>query len=353
MSEALTGDVLPAREPSAPGGAGAVVVLDDRVQVLLDEWLLGYASANTRAAYRTDLRHWLGFLAGAGVHPLTGAKRLHIHAWLRAQEAVGAAAATRARRLAAVSAWYTWLIREEYSERANPALIDSKRKPKAPDKSTTAGMDREDVTVLLAAADADTGPQAARTAALVYTLFFTGVRVSEALGADVDDLGYDKGHQVLQVITKGEDPHSVVVPAPAAHRIKAYLAGRDDLHQDRLPVPAGRPGARVGRRPLFATDSGRRLDRGAVQRLLARLGKTAGVKVPLSPHVLRHAFATLARDAGARLEDIQDALNHADPRTTRRYDRGGQRLERSPAYLLAADLTPAASTTSGEPAPAR
>ena len=103
-------------------------------------------------------------------------------------------------------------------------------------------------------------------------------------------------------------------------------------------MPAAGAGAKAGRRPLFVTESGRRLDRGAVQRLLLRLARTAGTKVKVSPHVLRHAFATLARDAGARLEDIQDALHHADPRTTRRYDRGGQRLDRSPAYTLAAYL---------------
>ena len=269
------------------------------------------------------------------MHPLTQAKRLHTHAWLRAQEADKAATATRARRLAAVSAFYAWLIAEDHTERANPAAIDSKRKPKVPDKSSTAGMDREDVDRLLAAANADTGPQAARTAALVYTLFYTGIRVSEAISADVEDRGYDKGHQMLRVVTKGDDLHVVVIPAPAAHKLTTYPDSRDDLRNDRLPVPAGSPGAKAGRRPLFVTESGRRLDRGAVQRLLARLGKKAGVKVALSPHVLRHAFATLSRVAGDRLEDIQDALNHADPRTTRRYDRGGQRLDRSPAYKLA------------------
>jgi integrase/recombinase XerD len=334
----LTGDLLPATAAQPAHGDGPL--FDPEVEQLVAEWLLGYGSANTRAAYASDLRHWFGFLAGAGVHPVTEARRLHVHAWLRAQEAAAAKPATRARRLAAVSAWYTWLIVEEHTERANPAQIDSKRKPKAPEKSTMAGLDRDDVDALLDAADNAGGPQAARTAALVYLLVFTGIRVSEAIGADVDDYEIHKGHQGLRITTKGENEHVVVVPAPAALRIKAYLAGRQDLHADLLPVPAGQPGVKIGARPLFVTESGRRLDRGAVQRLLTRLGKAAKVKVKrISPHSLRHAFATLARDAGARLEDIQDALDHADPRTTRRYDRGGQRLDRSPAYTLAAYLT--------------
>jgi site-specific recombinase XerD len=334
----LTGDLLPASDTQPAHGDGPL--FDPEVERLVAEWLLGYGSANTRAAYASDLRHWLGFLADAGEHPVTEAKRLHIHAWLRAQEAAEAKPATRARRLAAVSAWYTWLIVEERTERANPAQIDSRRKPKSPEKSTAAGMDREDVDALLDAADADTSPQAARTRALVYLLFFTGIRVSEAIGADVDDYEIHKGHQGLRITTKGESEHVVVVPAPAAHRIKAYLAGREDLHADRLPVPAGQAGAKVGTRPLFVTDSGHRLDRGAVQRLLTRLAKKAKLKVRrISPHSLRHGFATLARDAGVPLEDVQDALNHADPRTTRRYDHGGQRLDRSPGYTLAAYLT--------------
>jgi integrase/recombinase XerD len=329
----LTGDLLPAAAAQPALGAGPLV--DPEVEQLVAEWLLGYGSANTRAAYLSDLRHWLGFLASAGAHPVTEAKRLHIHAWLRAQEAADAKPATRARRLAAVSAWYTWLIVEEHTERANPAQIDSRRKPKAPDKSTAAGMDREDVDALLDAADADTGPQAARTRALVYLLLFTGIRVSEAIGADVDDYEIHKGHQGLRITAKGESEYVVVVPAPAAHRLNAYLAGREDLHADRLPVPAGQAGAKAVR-PLLITESGQRLDRGAVQRLLTRLAKKAKLKVRrISPHSLRHAYATLSRDAGVPLEDIQDALNHADPRTTRRYDHGGQRLDRSPGYALA------------------
>jgi integrase-like protein len=105
--------------------------------------------------------------------------------------------------------------------------------------------------------------------------------------------------------------------------------GREDLAGDRLPVLLGGAGART-RRPLLVTESGGRLDRGAVWRLLRRLAKAAGIAVMMSPHVLRHTCATLARDAGVPLDDVQDGLGHADPRTTRRYDHGGVRLDRSP-----------------------
>lgn len=190
MSEALAGELLPvgAPLPTTPVAGGARAELEG----LLREWLVGYGSANTRAAYTADLAHWLAFLAASTVDPLTQARRVHTHAWLRAQEAEGAATATRARRLAAVSAFYAWLIAEDYTDRANPAAIDSKRKPKVnPYRTTTSGLSKEQAGDLLAAADADDGPQALRTAAIVAVLLYTGIRVGELVGADVDQLGQD------------------------------------------------------------------------------------------------------------------------------------------------------------------
>jgi site-specific recombinase XerD len=336
MTTALTGELLPVGAPlPTPAAAAAGAGAGDELGRLLREWLIGYGSPNTRDAYRRDLGHWLAFLAASGVDPLTEARRVHTHAWLRAQEAQGVATATRARRLAAVSAFYTWLIAEDHTERANPAAIDTKRKPKVnPHRPATSGLSREQAAALLAAADADDGPQAQRTAVIVAILLYTGIRVGELVGADVDQLGHDRGHRVLRFTAKGDQAHLVVLPPPVSRRLDAYLAARTDLAGDRLPVPVGSAGARP-RRPLVVTVSGGRLDRGAVWRLLRRLATTARIPVTMSPHVLRHTCATLARDAGARMEDIQDQLGHADPRTTRRYDHGGARLDRAPSYTLA------------------
>ncbi|TYB95254.1 hypothetical protein FXF53_25095 [Micromonospora sp. WP24] len=99
--------------------AADVQAAGGELEELLREWLVGYASPHTRAAYRRDLQHWLAFLVASGVDPLREARRVHTHAWLRAQEAAGgASAATRARRLAAVSAFYSWLIAEDRTDRA-------------------------------------------------------------------------------------------------------------------------------------------------------------------------------------------------------------------------------------------
>ncbi|MET0424363.1 MAG: tyrosine-type recombinase/integrase, partial [Actinoplanes sp.] len=90
--------------------------------------------------------------------------------------------------------------------------------------------------------------------------------------------------------------------------------------------------------PLFVTSTGGRMDRHAIFRLVRRLAGEAGIAGAdkLSPHSLRHAFATAARGEGVPLEDVQDAMGHADPRTTRRYDRDRHNLDRDPAYTIAA-----------------
>ncbi|MDG4762239.1 site-specific integrase [Micromonospora sp. WMMD710] len=266
-------------------------VAGDGLEKLLREWLVSYASPHTRDAYQRDLRHWLTFLAVSGVDPLTEARRVHTHAWLRAQEATGrASAATRARRLAAVSAFYSWLIAEDRTDRANPAAINPKQKPKTdPTRPSTPGLSRAQAEALLAAAAADTGPQAARTAAIVALLLYGGLRVGELVGADVEQLGYNRNHRVLRFTAKGGGPHLVALPAPVTRRLDAYLAGRPDLAEARVPVPAGQAGARP-RRPLVATASGARVDRGAVWRLLRRLATTAKIPVKMSPHVLRYTL---------------------------------------------------------------
>ncbi|PTA43208.1 tyrosine-type recombinase/integrase [Micromonospora sp. RP3T] len=201
------------------------------------------------------------------------------------------------------------------------------------------------------AAAANIGPQAARTAAIVALLLHTGLRVGELVGADVEQFGHYRNHRVLRFTVKGGGPHLVALPAPVTRRLDAYLAGRPDVTESRVPVPAGQAGARP-RRPLMATASGARVDRGAVWRLLRRLATTAKIPVKMSPHVLRHTCATLARDAGARLKDVQERLGHADARTTRRYDHGGKRLDRAPARTLAAYLTAAGDEHSPESAEA-
>jgi integrase/recombinase XerD len=314
---------IPARDDGDGGRAGALVAA----------WLAAKRSPHTRAAYLRDLAQWAGWLAGHGV-PLLEADETAAALWARHLEAAGVKDSTAARKLTAVSSFYSWCLRRG-DVRVNP-VAGLPRPAVDYDTSATPGLTRDQAVALLDAADGDAGPQAARTAALVAALLYTGARVSELLGADIEDLGTDRGHRVLRVRRKGGKIQALALPAPAASRIDAYLAGRDDVTA--LPAIPGRPAA-PRRRVLFATGTGARMYRAEVRALLRRLGRAAGLPgglaAGLSPHSMRHAFATLNLDAGASLRDLQDAMGHASPRTTRRYDRSRGNLDRSPGYLLA------------------
>jgi len=307
---------------------------EDPEGALVAAWLAAKRSPHTRAAYLRDLAQWAGWLAGHGVG-LLEADETAAAMWSRHLEAAEIKDSTAARKLTAVSSFYGWCARRGHV-RANP-VAGLPRPVVDYDTSATPGLTRDQAVALLAAADSDAGPQAARTAALVSALLYTGARVSELLGADIEDLGTDRGHRVLRVRRKGGKIQALALPAPAAARIEAYLAGRDDVTA--VPAVPGSAAAAPRRRVLFATGTGARMYRAEVRTLLRRLGRAAGLPevlvASLSPHSMRHAFATLNLDAGASLRDLQDAMGHASPRTTRRYDRSRGNLDRSPGYLLA------------------
>jgi len=144
---------------------------------------------------------------------------------------------------------------------------------------------------------------------------------------------------VLWVTRKGGRRQALALPGPAAGRLDAYLASRADISIS--PAVPGGPGT-ARRRVLFATGSGARLLPADVWRLVRRTGAAAGLPADLvrrlGPHAMRHSFATLYLDSGGSLRDLQDAMGHADPRTTRRYDRARNTLDRSPGYALAVFL---------------
>jgi site-specific recombinase XerD len=287
---------------------------------LVVAWLATKRSPHTRAAYLRDLAQWASWLAGRSV-ALLEADETAAAMWARHLEGAGVKDSTAARKLTAVSSFYGWCARRGHI-RANP-VAGLPRPAVDYDTSATPGLTRDQAVALLEAADGGVGPQAARSAALVATLLFTGARVSELLGADIEDLGTNRGHRVLQVRRKGGKIQALALPAPAASRIDAYLAGRDDVTV--LPALPGSTATAARRRVLFATGTGARMYRAEVRALLRRLGHAAGLPAELatslSPHSMRHAFATLNLDAGTSLRDLQDAMGHVSPRTTRRYDR--------------------------------
>ena len=219
------------------------------VEDLVRRWLLGKRSPHTRTAYATDMARWLSWCDQLHVDPLlvqragretTGVSRSHVEAWARSLEAAGAPATTVARRLSAVSSWYGWLLQGDHVT-ASP--VEHVTRPEVDrDTSATPGMTRAQAAALMAAADTDPHDNAPRTAAIVAVLLYTGLRVGELLGADVDDLGHNRGHRTLTVTRKGGKRAELALPAPATARLDTYLTSRPDLGTPPpLPVTAPSP----------------------------------------------------------------------------------------------------------------
>src|SRR5438132_450873 len=304
--------------PSGPALVSAAADADP-VTLLVLGWLCAKRSQNTRTAYARDIGitpqrrasrapSWLAWCQEQGVHPVTGVTGLHVARYARQLDAAGLSPASAARKLAAVSGWYAWLARRRHITASPAAGI---ARPRAgPHTPPTPALTRDQVLALVHAADTARGPQRARTAALVAVLLFTGARVCEVIGADVEDLGTDQGHRVLWVTRTNGRRQGLALPGPAASRIDAYLAGR-----------AGLTGVPV----LFATGTGGRLFAADVWRVVRRLAQRAGLPADLTSHLgpraMRQSFAALYLDAGGSLRNLQSAMGHADPRTTRRYDR--------------------------------
>jgi site-specific recombinase XerD len=283
-------------------------------RVALAGFLAGY-SGLTREAYTLDLRQFATWCAEQHL-ALFGARRGDIESFARDLEARGRARATIARRLGTVTGFYRYAVEEGLIEHSPAVHV---RKPRLDYESHAVGLDRNEVGALLVAA----GLGGARDHALVSLLCLNGLRVSEAIGADIERLALERGHRTLTIVRKG----GKVVTVPLAPRTARAV----DLA--------------VGERcegPILLGAGRGRLDRHAAARIVRRLARRAGIAKRVGPHTLRHAFITAALDAGVPLRDVQEAASHADPRTTMRYDRGRVSLDRHATYIVATFLAGAA-----------
>ena len=292
-------------------GSTSLVLRDDLsrfdVQIALGGFLAGYSN-NTYLAYQQDLRQFVSWCSNQDLE-LFSVKRTHIELFARWLEHRGAARATIGRRLSTVTGFYRYCTEEGLIDR-NPAA--NVRRPRQRQESTMSGLDRNELGVFLVQA----GLSGARDHALACLLALNGLRVSEAIGTDIDDLGLERGHHTLRIVRKGGN--TVIVPLAPRTARTVYLAIGEQLDG-----------------PIFTTDSGERMNRHQAARVVRRLARRAGIEKTISPHSLRHSFITAALDAGVPLRDVQEAASHADPRTTMRYDRARRSLDRHATYIVA------------------
>jgi len=264
-------------------------------------------AANTLSAYRRDLHRYAAWLAASGIDDPARAEEQDLVAFLGALRAGATPVGTRyrassiARSLAAVRGFHRFLVRERLAGTDPSHDLGTPRVPSSLPKA----LSIEQVEALLGAVAGD-DPRAMRDRALLETLYAAGLRVSEATALDVDDVDLDDG--TVRAFGKGSKERQVPLGRSARQALTSYLV-------------RGRPalaGPRSGP-ALFLNARGTRLTRQGCWKILRRHARHAGLEADVSPHVLRHSFATHLLAGGADIRSVQELLGHASLATTQVY----------------------------------
>jgi len=274
------------------------------------------ASPYTIKNYSNDIGQFLDYCRTKGVGSLEQVDRSLLRGYLAELDAVGYVKASIARRVAELRSFGDFLVREGVLERNTFRTVSAPRIPKRlPHYLTVA-----EVEALLAVPDTST-PRGLRDRAIIEVLYAAGLRVSELVGLNVADV--DLHQALVHVVGKGGKERIGLLGRPAVQALRAYLK-------------VGRP-ALLGQRPtnaLWLNHRGGRLTTRGVALILSRAGKQAGIRTPVSPHILRHSFATHLLDGGADLRIVQELLGHANLATTQIYTHVSQSRARE-VYMRA------------------
>lgn len=279
-------------------------------------------SAHTVRAYESDLSQFIGHLADQlGRTPASVKTREFDHLAVRGFMAElyrrGNSRASSARKLAAVRAFARYLRRERQIDGDPGALVGT---PKLEQK-IPAHLELNEMEQLLAMPDTDQ-PLGRRDRAILELFYASGLRLSELVGLDVEDV--DLSDRLVRVRGKGGKQRIVPFNRSAAGAINAYLHDRQSLRAGVRPPRRGATRAAAGRartraNPLFVNYRGGRLSTRSVDRLVRRYVAACSARLGISPHALRHSFATHLLERGADLRAIQELLGHARLSTTQRY----------------------------------
>ena len=267
-------------------------------------------SPRTVRAYRTDLARFVRFWQEefgeekASAAKLSRVDSLAVRSYLAALHRAGLKNRSIARHLSTLRSLFRWACREGYLEKSPAAGLVSPRVPRSLPRAMTVA----DTESLLDASGADAIPE--RERALFELLYAAGLRVSEAAGLDLEDV--DLSARIVRVLGKGSKERLVPFGEQAEDALRAWLPVRKMLRRE--ASAAGEDGE-----PLFVNRRGGRLTTRSMARLLKRRLRAAGLPSDISPHALRHTFATHLLEAGADLRAIQELLGHASLSTTQKY----------------------------------
>ncbi len=274
---------------------------DEALAVYLDYLRVERGLAdNSRAAYARDLTKLVNYLEATGVDTPAEVTRDGLVRFLGHLRDTGLSNRSVARHVSSVRGWFGFLLNDGHVE------LDPTETLRAPSWGRTLPrtLTVEEVEALLGAPDLDT-PRGLRDRALLEVLYATGIRISELCGLALEDLR-DEG-QLLLVHGKGGRQRLVPLGSKAIEALGTYLReGRP-----RLPGAAGRA--------MFPGRTTAPLRRQSIWKRIRQLALTAGIDAPISPHKLRHSFATHLLEGGADLRAVQALLGHADITTTQIY----------------------------------
>ncbi len=256
---------------------------------------------NTRKAYCGDLKRFLAHLEQAGTGGLGGITPRDIEAFMREEKGRGYATASVARSHAAVRMFCRFLVMERVLKRDPAESIDS---PKKWHRLPTV-LDKDTVDLLLAAPQVEQDVHAIRDRAILLLLYATGMRASEVVGLSAGDINFTLG--VVRVFGKGGKERIVPVAEQALQAVREYMA------------QYGEAFFADGRQKLILSRTGRQMRREDIYRMVKKYVRKAAVKGRVSPHTLRHCFATELLSRGADLRSVQEMLGHADVATTEIY----------------------------------
>jgi tyrosine recombinase XerC len=258
------------------------------------------ASPHTLSNYRRDIQQFLDFLSSHQCPDVTQANTTKVRSWLAQFISKNYDKSTRSRKLSSVRAFYRFLVREG-DAKANPVLGISG--PKL-DKKLPTFLDKVQVVKLLESPES-LDLAGFRDKAILELLYSSGIRVSELVGLNYDDVDFIS--EAVKVKGKGKKERLVPMGRPSAIALKKYFDERK------------KSGSKKDAKAVFTNRSGERLNARTVQRVVQKYMKKTLLPGHISPHSLRHTFATHMLDAGADLRSVQELLGHESISTTQIY----------------------------------
>jgi integrase/recombinase XerD len=276
--------------------------MDELLKAFLDYLLVEKGSAqNTIMAYERDLKSYLQYLKNVeSVHSLNDVQRVHIVHFLRFLKEQGKSSKTLARHIASVRAFHQFLLRAKATDQDPSVQIETPRL----ERSLPNVLSLQEVEILLDTPNTQ-DHFGIRDKAMLELLYATGIRVSELIGLEIDNIQLTMGF----VRCNGNKERIIPIGRAAADAIKHYLED-------------GRPrftSAKQQDHALFLNHQGKQLTRQGFWKILKNLAREAGIDKELTPHTLRHSFATHLLENGADLRAVQEMLGHADISTTQIY----------------------------------